>query len=286
MTIKSLSLITATLLLTTNIHAEEDIGEITVVSATKISQNINHITANVNVITAQEIEERGFTTVTQALNSLPGISFTSNGGLGKVTSLYVRGMNSKRTLVLVDGIRYQDPSNISGASIQHLMTSDIERIEVIKGAQSGIWGADAAAGVVNIITKSAKEGGHASATIETGSFNTKHLGASVSTKTDRFDLKVSAYKLTSDGFTSQAPKNIDIDTLEDDAYENRTINLHLGIKITDNSKLTIQHTNIEGSTEYDRRDGNDTKAQSDFKTKLTSFAYTYQLRQSYFKTQT
>ena len=271
------SLVAATLLFTTNIYANEDIGEITVFSANKSSQEIKDITSNVNIITAQEIEERGFTTVTQALNSLPGISFTSNGGLGKATSVYLRGMDNKRTLILVDGIRYQDPSNTNGASIQHLMISNIERIEVIKGAQSGVWGADAAAGVINIITKSASKGAHVSALIEAGSFNTKKFSMSTSKKTDNYDIFLSANKITSDGFTSQAPYGTDIDTLEDDAYENRTITAKLGIRISDNSRFEILHTNIKGSTDFDRINANDTKAQSNFKTRLTNISYTYNI---------
>ena len=73
--------------------------------------------------------------------------------MGQQTSVFLRGMDSKRTLVLIDGIRYNDPSG-NGANFEHLMINDIERIEVIKGAQSSIWGADASAGVINIITKS------------------------------------------------------------------------------------------------------------------------------------
>ena len=276
MTIKTRSLLTASLLLST-IHAAENIGEITVVSATKSSQALQDVTSNVDVITSQEIEERGFTTVTQALNSLPGISFTSNGGLGKSTSVYLRGMDNKRTLVLVDGIRYQDPSDTNGASIQHLMIADIDRIEVIKGAQSGVWGADAAAGVINIITKSATKGTHASANIEAGTFNTKKYSMSASKKTESYDISLSANKITSDGFTAQAPYGKDIDKMEDDGYTNRTINAKLGINVTDNSRFEIVHTNIKGSTDFDRRNENDTTAQSDFKTRLTNVSYSYNI---------
>ncbi len=272
----TLSLFAASLL-TTASFAQEDLGEITVTTENKAPQSLQNITSDVDVITAKEIEERGYITVTEALNSLPGISFTSNGGLGKSTSVYVRGMDNKRVLILVDGIRYQDPSNTNGAAIQHLMITDIDRIEVIKGAQSGVWGADAAAGVINIITKSATKGNHASANIEAGSFNTKRYSVNVSKKTDTYDILLSAYKITSDGFTTKAPFGENIDNMEDDGYTNRTITAKLGINVTDNSRLEIVHTNIEGSTDFDRRDENDTEAQSDFTTKLTSISYTYNI---------
>ena len=146
----------ASLLLATNIYANDTIqlDEITVTSATKSTQSIKDVTSNVEVITKEEIEERHFTTVSEALNTLAGVNVVSNGGLGKTTSVFMRGFDSQRILVLIDGINYNDHTGISGARFGHLMVNDIEQIEVIKGAQSGIWGADANAGVINIITSS------------------------------------------------------------------------------------------------------------------------------------
>jgi len=170
MTTKTLSLITATLLLTTHTFADVTLEDITVTTASKSSQKLTGITANTAVITAQEIEERGYTTVAEALNSLAGISTTQNGGLGQTTSVYLRGMNSKRTLVLIDGVRTNDLTGTSGSPYADMMIDDIAQIEVIKGAQSGVWGADASAGVINIITKKSTSGEHGSFYAEAGSF--------------------------------------------------------------------------------------------------------------------
>ncbi len=232
-----------------------------------------------NVITAQEIEERHYTTVTEALNSLPGVSFTSNGGVGKTTSFNLRGMNSKHTLVLVDGVRYQDPSNTSGASIQHLIISDIERIEVIKGAQSGIWGADAAAGVINIITKEAKEGISFFGSQEFGSFNTSKTDLGLSYKNKDFYIKATHTDLKSNGFTTIAPKGEDINTFEDDGYSNKTSSLQAGVNVFENGKLEIGHTNIEGLSEYDSfAQPNDTSMKSDIQTKLSHVKYSHKIK--------
>ena len=169
----STSLVASFLLATTNLYSVENLETITVTSATKSEQSIQNVTSNVEVITKEEIEERHFTTVSEALNTLSGINVTSNGGLGKGTSVFMRGFDSQRILVLIDGINYNDFTGISGAAFEHLMITDIERIEVIKGAQSGIWGADANAGVINIITSSAKEGTNSNILTEYGSYNTK-----------------------------------------------------------------------------------------------------------------
>jgi len=270
------SLIT-TLFLANNLIADEKLQDITVTSATKTSQRLEDVTSNMNVITAEEIEERHYISVTEALNSLPGISFTSNGGLGKNTALRLRGMESRHTLILVDGIRYQDPSNTAGASIQHLIISDIERIEVVKGAQSGIWGADAAAGVINIITKKAKEGIRFHASQEFGSFNTSKTDLGLSYKNKDFYIKASHSNVNSQGFTTKSPIGEDINQFEDDAYNNDTSSIQAGVSIGENGKLEIGHTQINGLSEYDSATPNDKTMKSDTQTKLSHIQYSHKI---------
>jgi vitamin B12 transporter len=188
--IVALSIITTSLL-----ASSYDIGSIEVTSPSKSPQSIQDITSNIQVITQEELEEKNYTTIAEALNSLSGINYTSNGGLGNTTSILVRGMDNKRVLVLIDGINYKDPSSTSGTSFGHLMINDIERIEVVKGAQSSVWGNDATAGVINIITKKAQKGLHSSINIEKGSFNTNIVKANISNKTTLLYLfKILLYK--------------------------------------------------------------------------------------------
>ena len=247
----STSLVASFLLATSNLYSTQSLETITVTSATKSTQSIKDVTSNIEVITKEEIEERHFTTVVEALNSLSGISIVSNGGLGNSTSVSVRGMDSKRVLVLIDGVRYNDVTGTSGAPFEHLMMDDIEQIEVVKGAQSGIWGADASAGVINIITKSAKTGTHGAATVEYGSSNTKKYGMNISHKTEKYYLNASAYKTQTDGYSAQAPRYTDIDELEDDGYKNLTANLKAGYSFNDSNKIDLSHTLIDARSEYD-----------------------------------
>lgn len=228
-----------------------DLGEVVVTSATKSEQSIKDVTSNVSVITSQELEEKNYTTVVEALNSIAGISFTSNGGIGKSTSVYLRGFDSKRVLVLIDGIRYNDITGLSGAPFEHLMISDIERIEVVKGAQSGIWGADASAGVINIITKGAKKGLHLNANLEYGSFNTKKYGISGSYKTDNYYIKLSSRVVDTEGFSAQATNGIDVDQFENDGYKNISSNLKFGFNINKTNKIDFSHSYIDAKTESD-----------------------------------
>jgi len=249
------------------------LDKVIVTSATKSEQSIKDITSNVVVINAEEIEEKNYQSVPEILKSVTGISLTTSGGIGSTTSVFLRGMGNSRTLVLIDGVRYQDPSSTSGANLSHLLASDIQRIEIIKGAQSGVWGADASAGVINIITKSATKGTHLSANVEFGSFNTKKYGSSISYANDSLELKLSANKITTDSFSVQAPRGEDVDKYEDDPYENTTINLKASYKITDDIKIKASVTNVDAIKDYDRSGADDSTMKSDVNTLLYSASY-------------
>lgn len=251
---KSIKLsLAASVFAVSNLYAQDnyDLGSITISSATKSEQSIKDVTSNVEVITSAELEEKNIKTLTEALNLVSGVSFTRNGGLGKTTSIRLRGMDTKRTLVLIDGIRYNDITSASGAAFSDIMINDIEKIEIIKGAQSGIWGADASAGVINIITKKSSLGVSGNVIAEYGSFNTKKYGGTLAYKTDKYYLSLSSQRVDSEGFTSYAQKGVDIDSYEDDGYKNTTTNLKFGVNVNDNNKVEMAHTVINSNTQYD-----------------------------------
>ncbi|MDX4060167.1 TonB-dependent receptor [Aliarcobacter skirrowii] len=241
----------ASFLLATNLYSQTTTLEtITVTSATKSEQKLKDVTANVDVITAEDIESRKFKTVAEALQTIAGIQVSQSGGIGQQTSLFLRGMNSDKTLVLIDGIRYNDPSG-NGANFEHLMINDIERIEVIKGAQSSIWGADASAGVINIITKSSQDGTHGNATIEYGRYNSKIARANISHKNESFDAKLSATRVDTDGFSAMTPKGEKAKNYEDDGYENTTVNLKLGYNFNDSNRVSTSYEIIDTKVDID-----------------------------------
>jgi len=247
MTFKSLSLITATLLLTSNTHADETLEPITIVTANKTQQSIQNTTSNVTVITSEEIEEHGYQTVAQAINTVAGISVTYSGGLGQQTSFFVRGADSGKVLVLLDGMRLNDPSTTNGtALLDSLTTSSIAQIEIIKGGASSIWGSNASAGVINIITKEAKEGTHGSLALNYGSYNTRGTDADLSYNDEKITAQVLASYLKTDGFSALAPRSA-----EKDGYENKAYNIKLGYAFNTNNKLDLSYNRIKTDTEYD-----------------------------------
>lgn len=269
----STSLVASFLLVTTNLYSVQNLETITVTSATKSEQSVKDVTSNVEVITKEDIEERHFTTVSEALNTLAGVSIVSNGGIGGSSTLNLRGTSNNRTLILIDGVKFKDHSSISGTDISNLMVTDIERIEVIKGAQSGIWGADAAAGVINIITKNAKDGLHANANVEAGTYNTNKYTTQVSYKNKDFDLKLDTLRLTSDSFSTMANYGDNLDSLEDDSYENTTLSLKGNYYINDEAKIGFGIIDIDSLKEYDSSAPNDTTMKNDSQSKIYNINY-------------
>ena len=247
MNIKTLSLITATLLLTQSTYAEETREDITVVSTNKTKQSINETTANVTVITAQDIEEKGYQTVAQAIQTQAGIQVTQSGGIGQATSFFVRGMDAGQVLVLIDGMRLNDPSTTDGrALLDSLTTSNIEQIEIIKGGSSSIWGSNASAGVINIITKEAKSGVHGSLALSYGSYNTKGVDADLSYKDETITAQVLGSYLKTDSFSALAPRDA-----EKDGYENKNGNIKLGYILNDNNNIQISYNRYKTKTDFD-----------------------------------
>ncbi len=239
-----------------------ELDEVIVEAANRTNQNIKDITESVTIITSEEIEESRLNTLTEALRRLGNIAMTSNGGAGQTSSMLVRGFDSKRVLVLIDGVRYNDISGISGAQFSQIMLSNVERIEIIKGAQSGVWGADASAGVINIVTKTAQKGTHTSGNVEYGSFETKQISAQVSHKTDRYEISFGASRYDTHGFSAAEPASTNPDFgkrgdelgYENDAYVNKTYNAKIAYAITENDRVEANFRYIDAYIEYDSFD--------------------------------
>ncbi len=153
-----------------------------VVTATKTATKLSNIPASVTVITAKDIEEQGVSSVTELLRRTPGVNFNSSGGMGSYTRVQMRGLDEQHTLVLIDGVRQNNPSDSARAfDFEHMMVHNIERIEIVRGPQATLYGSNASGGVINIITKrGAQEGYKGSVNAEYGSYATRRLDADIS----------------------------------------------------------------------------------------------------------
>lgn len=208
--------------------------ETLIVSATRLPTPEVQIASSVTVITAADIAAQQLRDVTDVLKLVPGLNVVQSGGPGGVTSVFMRGTNSNHTKVFIDGIDVGDPSN-SGATFDfgQLLASDIERIEVLRGPQSGLYGSDAIGGVISITTFDGKGPLKVSGTAEGGSFDTNNETLSVSESTDQFQYSANVEHLHS-GATPVTP----LDLLPpgegrvDDYYDNLTFSSRLGYTVT------------------------------------------------------
>ena len=254
-------------LLTTPLAIQAQSIEPVVISANQITQSQDEITADHYLIDTQTLKAKHYTSLIDALREVPGISFTRNGGLGTTTNVYLRGSNNARLLILLDGVRLNDPSSSNGANLASISLANIERIEVIKGAQSGVWGADAAAGVIHLISK---DSAGQSITLEAGSYGTTRAGFNGQWALGEHKLTLGAEQLNSDGFSAQAPAYSDIDQYEDDGIEQTTLNAKLDFKIDPEQHLTISHHHTDTLNNYDGYQAPDSQQRTDSQTALSS----------------
>ena len=169
-----------------------------VVTATKLETPAEQLGASVTVIDGEDFETYHYPTVDDALRTVPGVEIRRSGSFGKTTSISIRGTNPSQTQVLVDGVRVKSPT-LGQAELSDLAPELIERIEVIRGPQSTLYGADAIGGVVNIITK--KGSGPFSARVEQeiGNYDTYISRASVNGASGPFNYALGVFHLESNG---------------------------------------------------------------------------------------
>ena len=145
----------------------------TVISATGLPTDISEVASSVTVITEEQIQRDQRRTVPDLLATVPGLNVVQTGGPGGQTSMFIRGTNADHVKVLIDGIEVNDPSQPKRQfDFGPLMTDDIERVEILRGPQSGLYGADALGGVISITTKKGSGPPKWTATMEAGSFGT------------------------------------------------------------------------------------------------------------------
>jgi vitamin B12 transporter len=246
----AVSILTAVAL--TQVASAKEEFEVKITSATKSEQSIKDVTANMTVITSTQLEERHITSVIDALRNFANVPIAQSGGIGQQSSFFLRGFSSGNALVLIDGVSYNDPTGTEGqAQLEHLMINDIERIEIIKGAQSGVWGANAVAGVINIITKKATEKLAVNANIEFGSKNSQKYALSASQKVGALSYYLGANYLSTDGISAQTLNKNNPDNYEADPYKNRTLNAKLGYELDGKNSVNFTLTDIYAKCAYD-----------------------------------
>lgn len=230
MSTKYLAVLTLTFLIALTLEAraqnampEMEVGEI-VITATKTETALKDVASSVTIIKEEDIDKKKAKTVADALRDVPGIDVVQTGGPGGLTSVFIRGGNSSHTLVLIDGVRVNSPT-IGQFDFANLTTDNIERIEIVRGAQSTLYGSDAISGVINIITKRGQGAPAINLSVEAGSFRSLRESIGITGTTRSLDYSLSVGRFDTDGFSRANEKN---GNTEADGYENTTISSRLG----------------------------------------------------------
>lgn len=229
-------------------QAKHDKMEETIVSAHRVETPLYRVGSSVTVLTEQQLDAKGQSSLADVLRTLPGVAVSTNGGEGKATALRIRGEEDYRTLVLIDGVKVSDVTAPQvSARIEHIGTANIERIELLRGPQGMIYGADAG-GVLSITTKRATDGLEGSVGAELGRYNKLNLSANVRGKTGSVDYSIMANDNSTDGFNAMSNDTV---LGDDDGYENQTFHANVGIALSETLSARLVLRDVDTKNEYD-----------------------------------
>lgn len=221
----------------------------TVISANRDAQARSESSAASSVFTRADIDRLQPSSVADLLQRVPGVQITRSGGLGSTVGLYIRGTKSAQSLVLIDGQRVGSVS-AGGSPLEYLSIEQIERVEVLRGSRSAIYGSDAIGGVIHIITRRASgDGLTPRARVGYGTHNTweRSVGLSGGNQDTRFSLNASADETggINRSFASNAPDN------DRDAYRNNAFSASLNHRFNDEIEAGFSVLDQRGESEYD-----------------------------------
>lgn len=219
-----------------------------VVTASRIPQTRESVIADVTVIESEEIQRAGQSTLVELLAIQSGIEISSSGGAGTASGIFIRGTNSSHVVVLIDGLRV-DSATLGATSFENLPLGQIDRIEILRGPATSLYGQDAIGGVIQIFTKKGEGTVKFNANLGYGSYNTTKAGAGVSgsIRDTRFALNVSAQKTAS--FSAIDTKNTDYS--DKDAYRNLAFSGNVAHQIEAGHEIGFQFLHSDGNVHLD-----------------------------------
>ncbi|RKZ51272.1 MAG: TonB-dependent vitamin B12 receptor [Candidatus Parabeggiatoa sp. nov. 3] len=224
-----------------------------VVTATRTAQTVDESLASVTVITRDDIDNSQALSVPEILRTVPGLDVSTNGGLGQTTSLFMRGTESDHILVLVDGVKIGSATT-SGVPFEHLPLSQVERIEIVRGPRSSLYGSEAIGGVIQIFTRRGKGPLRTEASIGWGDDSTGKIMAGISGSQQDTWYSLYADRLQTDGFNAcQGSTSSGCFTIEpdDDGYDNTAFSAKLGHRFGKQGSVEVHALQARGNSQYD-----------------------------------
>ena len=234
-----------------NSHAAEPKSEIEeiIVTALRLNTTVQQSGSSLSIIDEELIRDRGYNFLADAIVSATGVTLNQNGSFGGQASVRIRGFSSDQTLVLVDGVPVNDTTSPGGGfNFGALDALDVQRVEVLKGPQSTLWGTDAIGGVVNIVSKPAAEDLSGNISVLGGSFGSQRLSGTISSANDHGDFRVSYADAKTDGI-SKADEDDGND--EEDGFDSQTVSVKGGLNLWKAARLDVFYRDTDASTEFD-----------------------------------
>ena len=228
--------------------ADAEAGTI-IVTATRVATPVDQVPASVTVLDKAAIDRSQDIGVTELLLRTPGVTVSRNGGYGTATSLRIRGAETDQTVVVIDGVKLNDPSSTGGGyNFANLLVGDASRIEILRGPQSILWGSQAIGGVVNIVTALPERPLEASFDIEAGSRQTVNARAAIGGKSGPLTWRLGGQTFTTDGISAIAPA---FGGVEKDSYTNRSVTGRAELALTSNVSIDVRSYYSSGRTDID-----------------------------------
>jgi len=223
--------------------------EAVVVTASRLPQPRSETLQPVTIITAEDIAKAAQQTLVEVLQALGGVEIASNGGFGQPSSVFMRGANSGHTLVLVDGMRIGS-ATLGTTALENIPLNQIERIEIVPGQLSGLYGSDAIGGVIQIFTRNGKYAPSASVTAGAGTYSTSSVTAGVNRTTGSADFSLSVGYVGSDGFDATKPGAFGHDP-DRDGYRNQNFSGKIAYHLDTRNELGVTVFQSDGHTHLD-----------------------------------
>lgn len=238
---------------------EESIAEV-VVTPTRTPQTITQVLSSTTVISTLDIERYQPTDLLDLFQHVPGIDLARNGGAGSVPSLFIRGSNTGHALFLIDGQRFNSAS-LGSTSFQFIDPSQIERIEIVRGAKSSIYGSDAIGGVIQIFTKKGDFKPSTIISTELGSNVLKRTAISTRGAYNQLRYSLDLSYLETDGIDAQLDDREQ--NRDGDGYRNRSINANFGYTFDNGVDVGLGILEAQSRNYYDNAFSQGTDPYSD-----------------------
>ena len=222
-------------------------GDQIIVSGSRAPISAGDIGSAVTILTREDIERRQARYVSDLLRAVPGFAVSHTGVVGSQTQVRVRGSEANHVLVLIDGVRANDPATGDEFRWEYLSTGNVERVEIVRGPQSALWGSDAIGGVVHIITRSGRDSG-VNGYVEGGSQNTLNGALNGGFGGDNWSVGLGFEQLTTDG------SNISREGSEKDDSDISTASLNARFQPSDAVSIRFGLRSVDAYTQFDAVD--------------------------------